>query len=74
MISEAAFLVADAHNVVRFSTYASFVIGEVLILLDEIADDVCTRLSLDPSGFPPSTRFGSFGEYWDEMKDLVGTH
>ncbi|MBU0704302.1 MAG: hypothetical protein KKC18_10605 [Chloroflexi bacterium] len=70
LITETAFEHEGSSGVVSFCAYAAFVLGELLLLLDDLADSIVMHTKMSTDGLPPSIHLGRFAQYWSEMDRL----
>jgi len=64
-------LVSGAHNVVGFNIYSAYVIGNLWILLNDIANVIGDHLGVSVDGATPSIRFGSWGYISEGLGELI---
>ena len=65
-------LVSRAHNVVDFKTYSAYVIGNLWILLDDIASVIGAHLGISVDRATPSFRWGSWEHISEGLVDIAG--
>ena len=72
MVTEKALLFEGATNVVDFGRYSAFVVGEILLLLEELEERLREECKIGDSSMTPSMRYGDFEQLLAGLRRLAG--